>query len=195
MPTSQLPPSGIIEIITTRFGGNRPCFINHGVRSPPDYQGRCWSGVGDVCCGRRLTRCVQQFVQWYVQDSCHIYTLTVEAGHRALVYNRLSGVSDTLFGEGTHFIIPWFQRPIIYDVRTRPRTLTSLTGSRGRYSLLCAPIMPSDLQMVNITCRVLSRPDERRLREVYRYAAPTSRRHHFQDLGQGLRRKDPPLNH
>ncbi|KAK1937622.1 putative prohibitin [Babesia divergens] len=39
----------------------------------------------------------------------------VEAGHRALVYNRLSGVSDTLFGEGTHFIIPWFQRPIIYD--------------------------------------------------------------------------------
>lgn len=26
----------------------------------------------------------------------------------------------------------------------------------------------SDLQMVNITCRVLSRPDERRLPEVYR---------------------------
>ncbi|GFE55398.1 prohibitin [Babesia ovis] len=79
----------------------------------------------------------------------------VEAGHRALVYNRLSGVGEKLVGEGTHFLIPWLERPIIYDVRTRPRTLTSLTGSR-------------DLQMVNITCRVLSRPDERCLRDVYR---------------------------
>ncbi|KAK1441775.1 prohibitin [Babesia gibsoni] len=79
----------------------------------------------------------------------------VEAGHRALVYNRISGIGDRLVGEGTHFLIPWFQRAIIYDIRTRPRTLTSLTGSR-------------DLQMVNITCRVLSRPDEHRLRELYR---------------------------
>ncbi|CDR97744.1 prohibitin, putative [Babesia bigemina] len=79
----------------------------------------------------------------------------VEAGHRALVYNRLTGVGEAMVGEGTHFLIPWLERPIIYDVRTRPRTLTSLTGSR-------------DLQMVNITCRVLSRPDERRLRDVYR---------------------------
>ncbi|KAK2197168.1 bifunctional Band 7-SPFH domain superfamily/Prohibitin/Band 7 domain [Babesia duncani] len=88
---------------------------------------------------------------WIANNSLY----NVEAGHRALVYNRISGIGDIIRGEGTHFLIPWLERPIIYDVRTRPRTLMSLTGSR-------------DLQMVNITCRVLSRPDERRLRDVYR---------------------------
>ncbi|CCF73247.1 Prohibitin-2 [Babesia microti strain RI] len=88
---------------------------------------------------------------WLVTNSLY----NVEAGHRALVYNRLTGLGTNVYGEGTHFIIPWFERPIIYDVRTRPRTIMSLTGSR-------------DLQMVNITCRVLSRPDESRLADVYR---------------------------
>eukprot|EP00922_Rhytidocystis_sp_ex-Travisia-forbesii_P024812 GHVS01036407.1.p1 GENE.GHVS01036407.1~~GHVS01036407.1.p1 ORF type:complete len:288 (+),score=40.86 GHVS01036407.1:119-982(+) len=79
----------------------------------------------------------------------------VEAGHRAIVFNRVSGIGEVAYGEGTHFMIPWFDRPIIYDVRTRPRILVSLTGSK-------------DLQMVNITCRVLARPDEMKLSEVYR---------------------------
>ncbi|AFZ80394.1 prohibitin, putative [Theileria equi strain WA] len=89
---------------------------------------------------------------WLVNSSLY----DVGAGHRALVYNRITGISDATHGEGTHFLIPWLERPIIYDVRTRPRTLMSLTGSR-------------DLQMVNITCRVLSRPDERKLRDIYRH--------------------------
>merc|ERR1712117_395472 len=48
--------------------------------------------------------------------------------------------------EGLHFRLPWFQYPIIYDIRSRPRKITSPTGSK-------------DLQMVNISLRVLSRPD------------------------------------
>merc|ERR1712077_149521 len=48
--------------------------------------------------------------------------------------------------EGLHFKLPWFQYPIIYDIRARPRKITSPTGSK-------------DLQMVNISLRVLSRPD------------------------------------
>lgn len=79
----------------------------------------------------------------------------VEAGHRAILFNRITGLGEKVYSEGTHFMIPWIHRPIIYDVRTRPRVLTSLTGSR-------------DLQTVNITCRVLSRPDERKLAQVYR---------------------------
>ena len=52
-------------------------------------------------------------------------------------------------------LIPWLQRPILYDIRTKPRNLSSLTGSR-------------DLQMVNITVRVLSKPDVAHLPEIYR---------------------------
>eukprot|EP00916_Digyalum_oweni_P026001 GHVL01042803.1.p1 GENE.GHVL01042803.1~~GHVL01042803.1.p1 ORF type:complete len:292 (-),score=49.05 GHVL01042803.1:187-1062(-) len=79
----------------------------------------------------------------------------VEAGNRAIMFSRLTGVGETVYSEGTHFKIPWLHRPIIYDVKSRPRTLVSLTGSR-------------DLQMVNISIRVLSRPDEKRLPEIYR---------------------------
>mgnify|MGYP000052723240 CR=1 FL=1 len=56
---------------------------------------------------------------------------SVNAGERAVMFNRLVGVKDVVIGEGTHFRVPWFDRPIVYDVRTRPHTIKSLTGSKG----------------------------------------------------------------
>ncbi|GAA5794703.1 prohibitin-2 [Helicostylum pulchrum] len=79
----------------------------------------------------------------------------VDGGHRAIKYTRLFGVQDTVYNEGTHFMIPWFETPIIYDVRAKPRNVASLTGTK-------------DLQMVNITCRVLSKPRTDELATVYR---------------------------
>lgn len=70
---------------------------------------------------------------------------TVDGGHRAIIFSRLGGVQQEIYSEGLHFRIPWFQYPIIYDIRARPRKITSPTGSK-------------DLQMVNISLRVLSRP-------------------------------------
>ncbi|KAL3055747.1 hypothetical protein OYC64_018435 [Pagothenia borchgrevinki] len=73
-------------------------------------------------------------------------TFTVEGGQRAIIFNRVGGMQmDTVLSEGLHFRIPWIQYPIIYDIRARPRKISSLTGSK-------------DLQMVNISLRVLSRP-------------------------------------
>ena len=51
--------------------------------------------------------------------------------------------------------IPWIQWPIIFDIRSRPRKISSPTGSK-------------DLQMVNITLRVLARPDASQLPHIYR---------------------------
>jgi len=79
----------------------------------------------------------------------------VEGGHRAIVFNRLSGIKDTVYEEGTHIMIPWFERAIIYDVRARPNVIQSTSGSR-------------DLQMVNIGLRVLTRPVPNKLPEIYR---------------------------
>ncbi len=56
---------------------------------------------------------------------------------------------------GTHINIPWFETPVVYDVRAKPRNVASLTGTK-------------DLQMVNITCRVLSRPQVDALPQIYR---------------------------
>jgi len=28
--------------------------------------------------------------------------------------------------------IPWFETPIVYDIRAKPRSIASLTGTKGR---------------------------------------------------------------
>lgn len=47
------------------------------------------------------------------------------------MYDRIRGVLDEAVGEGTHFRVPWLQQPNIMDVRTRPRTISSVTGTKG----------------------------------------------------------------
>ncbi|GMN51645.1 hypothetical protein TIFTF001_020796 [Ficus carica] len=79
----------------------------------------------------------------------------VEGGHRAVVFNRIGGIKEKVYPEGTHFKIPWLERPIIYDVRAIPHILDSETGSR-------------DLQKVKIGLRVLSRPVPDQLPSIYR---------------------------
>lgn len=87
---------------------------------------------------------------WLVQNSYY----DVKGGSRAVIFDRLSGVQQTVVGEGTHFLVPWLQKPIIFDVRTRPRIITTNTGSK-------------DLQMVSLTLRVLHRPDINNLPKIY----------------------------
>ncbi|KAH0915548.1 hypothetical protein HID58_029994 [Brassica napus] len=79
----------------------------------------------------------------------------VDGGHRAIMFNRLVGVKDKVYPEGTHLMVPWFERPVIYDVRARPYLVESTSGSR-------------DLQMVKIGLRVLTRPMADQLPEIYR---------------------------
>lgn len=44
----------------------------------------------------------------------------VDTGHRAIKFSKLTGVGNTVYKEGYHLMLPWFERPIIYDVRTHP---------------------------------------------------------------------------
>ena len=52
----------------------------------------------------------------------------VRGGQRGIIFDRLSGVSDKVVNEGTHFLIPWLQRAILYDVRTKPRSTSSASA-------------------------------------------------------------------
>ena len=83
----------------------------------------------------------------------------VKGGTRAVIFDRYSGVKDTVVNEGTHFLIPWLQKSIIYDVRTKPRNISTTTGSK-------------DLQMVSLTLRVLHRPDVPKLPQIYQVRYP-----------------------
>ena len=79
----------------------------------------------------------------------------VQGGRRAVIFDRLQGIRPDPVGEGTHFLIPWLQKAIIYDARTRPRSISSTTGSK-------------DMQTVSLTLRVLHRPDIAQLPEIHR---------------------------
>lgn len=81
---------------------------------------------------------------------------TIDGGHRAVMFNRFLGMKDNVYGEGLNFNIPWVERPIVYDIRTRPCNLQTLSGSK-------------DLQMVTIGVRVLHKPNPKKLVWIYQH--------------------------
>ena len=82
--------------------------------------------------------------------------VTVQPGHKGVVYNRFGGLDEKhVLKEGLNFVVPWFQRPIVFDIRTRPQPIDTTSGSK-------------DLQMVTISLRVLFKPDPHELGFIYR---------------------------
>ena len=63
------------------------------------------------------------------------WSVTVDGGERAVMYDRIRGVLDKAVGEGTHFRVPWLQSPNVMDIRTRPRSIASVTGTKGKILL------------------------------------------------------------
>ena len=48
------------------------------------------------------------------------------------MFNRYIGIkSDKIYSEGLHFRIPWFEFPIIYDIRAQLKLIKVATGSKG----------------------------------------------------------------
>lgn len=78
---------------------------------------------------------------------------TVDGGERAIIWHRKHGVLDNVASEGTHFRVPGLTYPSIMDIRLRPRVISSRTGTK-------------DLQQVQISIRILLRPEEDHLPEI-----------------------------
>lgn len=85
-------------------------------------------------------------------NSCLV---NIDAGHRGVLFTRISGVQDTPLAEGTHFYIPFFQNVTPFDVRARPKMITTKTGTK-------------DLQNAHLKLRVISHPDEEKVAEIYK---------------------------
>merc|ERR1712032_1487412 len=80
----------------------------------------------------------------------------VDGGERAVMFDNLrGGILPDVIGEGTHIKVPVIQRPVILDVRTKPREILSVTGTK-------------DLQMMGLKLRVLWRPVIKKLPQLYR---------------------------
>ena len=90
------------------------------------------------------------FVAGVVSEFC---LFDVDAGTRAVIFDKFRGVLPKTVGEGTHFRIPFVQEVVLMDIKSKPRVIHSSTGTK-------------DLQMVNISLRVLSRPKEEALPKI-----------------------------
>jgi len=145
----KLPPGLSPQVIKTALGGFLVLGGGGYLLSNSLYNGRTFSFVS------YHSSFLPVLYNIFLLLSLLLLLLAVEAGRRAIKFNRLTGLGERVFDEGTHVRVPWFERPIIYDVRTRPKTTVSMTGSK-------------DLQMVNISLRTLCRPDTRHLATIYR---------------------------
>lgn len=83
----------------------------------------------------------------------------VDGGERCVMFNRFGGVRKKEISEGTHFKVPWFNIPFIYDVKTRPKLITTTTGTK-------------DLQTVSLTLRILFRPRVENLSIIHQTLGP-----------------------
>ncbi|AET00528.2 SPFH domain/band 7 family protein [Medicago truncatula] len=66
--------------------------------------------------------------------------------YSSVLVDQFHGTLPESVGEGTHFLIPWVQKPYILDVRARTHTLSAIFAT-------------DDHEPVNLTLRVISRPD------------------------------------
>ncbi|CAF1563295.1 unnamed protein product [Rotaria sordida] len=101
--------------------------------------------------------------------NCMLYN--VDGGHRNVIFDRFQGVELDVIEEGTHFMISWLHRPIIFDIRTRPRSVPSIIEIKGILKNFVAIDGDStdrlDLQTINITLRILYQPRAELLPKIF----------------------------
>ena len=97
-------------------------------------------GLGRCCCWFVGTDSRTRGIQWtVVTERSSILGWVVSRRKSTLKVCRctvnLVAANITANAEllGTHFVIPWFETPITYDVRAKPRNVASLTGTKGMY--------------------------------------------------------------
>merc|ERR1711968_69073 len=116
--------------------------------------------MGDLLCYLTMAAFFNRFMGMMPVGGGTAYVLanysmvSVDGGHSAVVFNRLSGLRETPLKTGTHFIIPFLERATDFDIRHQSRNYRSQTASR-------------DLQQVNVELRILFEPDASSLPRIY----------------------------
>ena len=82
------------------------------------------------------------------------FLFVVDGGERALKMDAMRGLQPHVYGEGMHFRVPILHKIQKFEIRSRPTLVPSSTGTK-------------DLQKVDIALRILIRPIEEKLPEIY----------------------------
>lgn len=96
---------------------------------------------------------------------------TVPAGHRAVVFNNVSG-GLSVRGEGLTVLVPFMQSLSMYDVRTATYTMSKALSEGQKVGDDSVPALTSDGQQVDLDLSVLYHPDPNRVAELHRQIGP-----------------------
>ena len=98
--------------------------------------------------------------------------LVVSAGHRAVVFNSLTGVEKRTLGEGIHFLVPGIETPTTYSVRTETYTMAA-RQDEGQYqgddAIEC---LTSDGQKIKLDISVIYNLIPEQVWELHRQVGP-----------------------
>ncbi|KAG4947128.1 hypothetical protein JHK87_043135 [Glycine soja] len=64
------------------------------------------------------------------RDPIKLLPLHVDDGQLVVLFDRFRGILNETIGEGTHFLIPWVQKPYIFDIRTHTHTFSFVSGTK-----------------------------------------------------------------
>lgn len=104
-----------------------------------------------------MSKLLQKIAIGAVATGLGVYSccFVVYPGEACILYNKITGLKESVYGEGLQCRILGLDEIMRFNTRIRPRTLQTMTGTK-------------DLQMVNIRLRVLFRPMVDRLPQLYR---------------------------
>ena len=78
-----------------------------------------------------------------------------EPGYQSLHFNLISGIGNQTYKEGYHLVVPFLERPIVFDCKMKNHMYLCVCGTK-------------DLQTVQLKTRLITRPDVFHLPELYR---------------------------
>jgi prohibitin 2 len=98
--------------------------------------------------------------------------VTVGAGQRAVLFSLRGGTLSRQLGEGTHFIVPFVQRPVFYDVRTQTYTMSSTSWEGDRKGDDSLSARTSDGQEVKVDVSIRFHPDAANIYRLHQRIGP-----------------------
>ena len=98
--------------------------------------------------------------------------VTVPAGQRGVVFSLSGGTLSRQLGEGIHFVMPFVQSVVFYDVRTQTYTMSAVQWEgeiKGDDSLTA---LTSDGQVVRVDLSVRYHPDPTKVANLHQRIGP-----------------------
>ncbi|MCK4803332.1 MAG: prohibitin family protein [Spirochaetes bacterium] len=98
--------------------------------------------------------------------------IIVGAGERAVIFNRLTGIEERQLTPGFNILVPFIQKPIIYDVRNQTYTMSGISTEGQYLGDDSIQALTSDGQPVGLELSVIYRIDDTQVWRLHEEIGP-----------------------